>query len=409
MAQIGIYIVYLIVALMFLNGAALAVLAAMPRFVQDDPNDIFSRLNGSLKAHALGWFRLSAEQWPVYEAETRLMHRFGYVYEPFVEFRHSPVTGITLNMSEHGFRPVMEQGPWPPPSEQYTIFFFGGSTAMHFGPDWTGIANRLQDALAGSTKKQVKIYNFGRGAYFSSQEALLYLDLVCRGHIPNMAIFLDGLNDFYFHDGVPATGAIFRDALRRHARSGLDETGSRPNWQALRMFWNSLPVPRLIDRLIDRHLTRTEQTAVYRTESLTPMAADAVIRRYLFNKNVIERVSEENGTRAVFVWQPVPGYRYNLRHHIAMHPTQGLCGHERSGMGYARMAEWVAASPMGDTFIWLADLQDERAEPLYVDAVHYTAAFADAIADAIAQALVSRGLLAPSPRPRVSDSETAPT
>ncbi|WP_147395306.1 hypothetical protein [Azospirillum cavernae] len=124
MAQIGIYIVYLIVALMFLNGAALAVLAAMPRFVQDDPNDIFSRLNGSLKAHALGWFRLSAEQWPVYEAETRLMHRFGYVYEPFVEFRHSPVTGITLNMSEHGFRPVMEQGPWPPPSDQYTDLFF---------------------------------------------------------------------------------------------------------------------------------------------------------------------------------------------------------------------------------------------------------------------------------------------
>jgi hypothetical protein len=49
---------------------------------------------------------------------------------------------------------------------------------------------------------------------------------------------------------------------------------------------------------------------------------------------------------------------------------------------------------LGDDVLWLGDLQRDRHENLYVDSVHYTPAFSQAIAREIAEALRGRSILA---------------
>jgi hypothetical protein len=81
-----------------------------------------------------------------------------------------------------------------------------------------------------------------------------------------------------------------------------------------------------------------------------------------------------------------PGYGYDLAHHIMLNPLYGLGGHERSRFGYLLMA--ARRGELGDDVPWLADMQRDRTEPLYMDAVHDTAPFCDDIAAAIAERIV---------------------
>jgi hypothetical protein len=117
---------------------------------------------------------------------------------------------------------------------------------------------------------------------------------------------------------------------------------------------------------------------------------EAIIRGYLENKRQIEGVSKAYGIEALFVWQPVPGYKYDLQYHAALNPVYGLAGHERSGQGYPLMAQHKDLVDLGSNFLWLADMQETRKEPLYLDTVHYTADFSSDIAKEIAGFVVIR-------------------
>jgi hypothetical protein len=101
------------------------------------------------------------------------------------------------------------------------------------------------------------------------------------------------------------------------------------------------------------------------------------------------------GVRALFVWQPVPTYRYDLRFHLF-----GEFDFEQNNyahFGYARLRERMGAT-FGEDFLWLADMQEPLREPLYVDQIHYTAAMSRRIAVEIGRALLDRGLLTPLAR-----------
>ena len=122
-----------------------------------------------------------------------------YVYEPFTQFKERPYKGKYLNVSEDGFRITKNPGPWPPDEKYFNVFLFGGSTTFNYGvPDHQTIASHLQDFVAAAgLEKESRVYNFGRAHYYSTQERLLFEKLITVGFIPDMAVFVDGLNDFY--------------------------------------------------------------------------------------------------------------------------------------------------------------------------------------------------------------------
>ncbi|MBI3515495.1 MAG: SGNH/GDSL hydrolase family protein [Proteobacteria bacterium] len=362
--------------------------------------EYLARFTGPLRPYIPDWFDIPAAGWDAYCAEYRKLETGSHIYEPFVEFRHPGCSGKYVNFDPAGFRHGRDQGPWPPSPDFYNVFFFGGSTALNVGPDWTCISSYLQDNLnrRNFAAKPVRAYNFGRGSYLSTQERILFQQLLIDGHTPDMVVFLDGVNDFYLFDGRPVTWGIFTEALDVHNREQyeaiLHRRSVRPKWQKLSQFLESLPLSRALYLIGDfaRRRSATAETVLYKSAPMTPIADELLYRaarRYLENKRQIEVIARDRGIAAVFVWQPTPAYKYDLKHHIAMHHHYGLGGHERSGLGYAVMAQILAREGMPKNLIWLADMQEKAEEALYLDSMHYTAAMSGRIADLIATRLAA--------------------
>src|SRR5262245_28045517 len=120
-------------------------------------------------------------------------------YEPFVAFRERPRQGRFVSVTEEGYRISSDQSPWPPKPDAPIIFVFGGSTTFGYGvEDKDTVVSRLSARLRRDPAfANAQLYNFGRAFYWSAQESVLLQRLIAEGHVPSMAIFIDGMNDFY--------------------------------------------------------------------------------------------------------------------------------------------------------------------------------------------------------------------
>lgn len=296
-----------------------------------------------------------------------------YVYEPFSQFKEEEFHGEYLNIAPEGFRLVEDQGPWPPDAARWNLFLFGGSTAFGYGlADEDTIPSRLQQELRAAGCVKATVYNLARSNYYSSQERVQFQQLLAQGIRPAMAIFVDGLNEFFYYRDEPK--------FSRRLRYMMAETGLQTARRAL----SRLPISALMKRLwpADRDDARTP------TEEEKPALVAEVLDRWLRNKQLVEGLAGAAGVEALFVWQPVPTYGYDLSRHLFFDPERRASGHfALSGAGYREMAARQATTPelAADAgFVWLGDLQAGRAEPLYVDGVHYSAEFSRLIASRIA-------------------------
>ena len=131
------------------------------------------------------------------------------VYQPFTQFRLPDYRSATFNSSTPGYRHIGNmQGPWPIADGAYNIFLFGGSTTMGSGvADDETVGAFLQTqlrALGGPKFSRANVYNFGTGAYFSTQERLAFEQIALSSTKPDIAIFIDGINDLIQWSGQPA-------------------------------------------------------------------------------------------------------------------------------------------------------------------------------------------------------------
>lgn len=309
------------------------------------------------------------------------------VYEELTQFREAPLRGRYVNIDSAGFRVSTPQGPWPPDPANFNVFMLGGSTTFGYGvSDGETLASAIQALIPRVAARPVFVYNFGRGSYFSTQEMVLYYRLLTSGRIPNVAVFVDGLNDF-----SNPTGALDHTA---NLESLVEQYGWESSRGSLRGF-----ILHTQTAQATRWLLRTLKL----DRKAEPLAArfDAPVLergrdRWLTNKQVIEKLSAMYGVRPLFVWQPIPTYHYDYQQY---HVLRGL-GFERQPwhvaprLGYAVMERSRAALDAGNDFLWLADMQDDERENLYVDETHYTARFMREIAADICQALREHGYVA---------------
>ena len=322
-----------------------------------------------------------------------------YAYEAYAETKEAAFRGRYVNVDEHGFRLSRNQGPWPPDRARYfTVFLFGGSTGFSYGlPDDQTVASYLQDALATSGPRGVRVYNFGRGHYFSSQERVLFEKLLVAGFVPDAAIFLDGLNDFEHARDEPHFTARMAQYFERDPCAA---EGSR-----LAAVLNLMPLTRAAVALKQRISGAEPQAAAEpRLRPARPASesapagsraegARAALARYFENKRLIEAAAAAYGVQAVFVWQPVPVYGYDWGKHAF---TKGASQSQfLAHIGYPLMAAQREEKSPGKNFVWCADLHGESAEPLYVDVTHYSAKMAERVAGCIATQMAERGLIPP--------------
>lgn len=338
------------------------------------------------------------------------MQTISHAYEPYTQFKPKPVAGNYVNVHESGFRVIRDQGPWPPDPAACNVFVFGGSTAFGIGvPDEETIASFLQGHLSRTrVSRPVRVYNFGRTYYFSSQERVLFEQLLASAIVPDLAVFVDGLNDFYFWRGIP----MWRDEMARFMSLEFTNTltsrllePNDPSAGVCLDFVGQLSIGKLLGLSVPRvGVLRPLPVGKRKRIDSEPApsyddaeAAGSVIARWQRNRRLIQCACSGFGVQPVFVWQPVPTYKYDLRgHNFYTGDLAYFRRHQRSRYGYALMDEErkKPAKEGEDDLLWLGGMQESRKENLYVDSVHYTSAFSDEIASRISQFVSDKGLLA---------------
>jgi hypothetical protein len=333
---------------------------------------------------------LSSEDLRALRNENRREFESDFLVQP----REAPSSGRWVNVDENGFRVSRNQGPWPPQDRYYNVFVFGGSTTFGYGvPDDQTIASHLQELLPPVRERTVRVYNFGRGSYYSTQERILFAKLAALGYVPDLAIFIDGLNDFV-HCWSPPTLTVVatRNAEAAEGRSLMTALRDLPILRRLRPVSRLFEIPNSPDgphALAAREDRKAANRRTRRPQCDSDEAVDAVIERYVANKAVIEALGAAYGAEVALVWQAVPTYKYDLRYHTYRGEFPG----QYSKQGYPRMAEFVARNPLGVNFLWCADIQENVAELLYVDQVHYSPDMSRRVARCIVDRMLERGML----------------
>ncbi len=358
--------------LLFTN---LACAGAMRLWHAMRKGDADFRLAGMDRATALkaypGW---SADDLGQLLRETCSRH---YQYEPYTGFSERPFHGKYVNVEEAGFRSIGRPEAWPPSAATFNVFVFGGSTTFGWAvPDSDTIAASLQRRFD-TDGQRIAVYNFGRDGYFSGQEMMLLSRLLSDGHVPSMAVFIDGLNDFANWKGEPD----FSDEMRQLVNDQQAESGV---WRSALELARHMPVWNIFEALALKvsHYNRLDSYKAH-TDA---RAIEDVVSRWRAHKKLIEGMAQTFHFETAFVWQPVPVYRYDLTRHF-LHDAGGnwFDYGERARAGYPAMARLRPELERGGNFLWLADEQEGRNENLYVDGFHYTAAFSHDLGDRIAR------------------------
>ena len=123
-----------------------------------------------------------------------------YQFNPWTTFSERPFKGNQLNVEEEYSYPTRRtvRGTDAGSSKrELLVWMFGGSTMFGWGvSDRHTIPTNLQSLLQNALPdRSVHVVNHGHTYYTSSMEVSLFLALLRKEKIPDIVIFLDGLND----------------------------------------------------------------------------------------------------------------------------------------------------------------------------------------------------------------------
>lgn len=305
-------------------------------------------------------------------------------------YREKSFEGYYVTIDSAGFRIIHNQRPWPPDEELYNIFVFGGSTTFGYGEK---NARTIPSYLQGLLEKHVSnnhiaVYNFGHANYFSSQERQEFERLLKEGHLPDLALFIDGLNEFSHWDGKPTL---------KHCEEPVNLKRKLENMINCKYDELCLPIQRLA-RALDINADAKNNKHKSHNTVMPKLDDDSVNKRiiqlWLNNKKKIEGIATKYNIETLFIMQPVPGYAYDLKYHAFIKSLSDLKKHARHHWGYMIWEDVMQKNPeWTSNVINLSHLGEDNKEPIYVDRVHYTSAFMKEISTAITSEIVKRNII----------------
>ena len=268
--------------------------------------------------------------------------------DSWVEFRNMDFHGSYMNMS--GNNRVTQPDSYFNPSSKDTldIYFFGGSTMFGFNVlDYETIPSQFVQLYKEKypNGKSIRVYNYGTPTYYSYQELILFTNLIYNGHKPDIVVFLDGINDFWFAKASYYRQSYFSYVFRQVFEKGLKTNGSFQLVDtADAMFMNPKGIP------LDQYNNK-------------------LVTNYFENIENIRMMCNVSGAKPYFFSQPSPFYNY---------PNQQkdpVCFKDtNTRFNYIYPLVKKREAEHGD-FIFLGDmLHDEKGYP-FIDGLHYSPLF----------------------------------
>lgn len=219
-------------------------------------------------------------------------------YRPFALWMRGRATGQTVNVNADGVRLTLGANCVP---DAYRVFVLGGSTTWGAGsPDWGTYSSYLQGALARRTPQPVCVLNLGELGYTSTQELVFLATELGSGHIPNLVIFYDGVNDVRTAADYGRPGLHY---LLKETASKLE--GDKPPLLV------RAHQSRLVRLLLPERVSNADSSwiAGYRQRGVhVDSLADQVVATYLQNHRMVGALARDYGFAYAFFWQPVIWY-----------------------------------------------------------------------------------------------------
>jgi hypothetical protein len=297
----------------------------------------------------------------------------GQHYYPFVEYLEKPRNGQFVNVSDQGTRcHYSDRLACIPKGGPKEIWVFGGSTTFGYSvKDSETIPAYLSRSLP-----EFRIINFAAASYYSTIERIRFENLLAEMPPPRAAIFIDGLNDFYFFS-VPDQSTLsnaYSLILNKeeHSSSIVNE---------IKAYLEKLAIYRLFVEKFG-HPTKVASTAASQEQ------ISKAIRRLFLNHSIVESVGDKFGIIVLNVMQPIP--LYGIGHQTSHVPKElvNFGDHVNSGLAYQAMSTPQGEfSHLDSQTLNLANLQID--EGMYVDTVHYSPLFNERIASEISKKLSS--------------------
>ncbi len=297
------------------------------------------------------------------------------VYEPFLEFQTRAHQGEHFSVAPDRFRSTAD-GPKTLRVDGPRVYVYGGSTTFGMGvSERETIPYFIHQHLRSAGFSNVHVFNFGVPGYYSTQEIMLFQRHIREGNGPDIAIFVDGLNDFYMCQVPDRSGQSW---LIERVLAGTGEhnmgriLAQRSNVLKLIRIYQGKEIPGQRDGNPCGSLDN----------------AARVIERLDVNRRMIAAIGEQLNISTIFVQQPVPTYGYdNSKRPVPLQDMKKLGLHNNSAIGYPMMIRQREAGALfSKDVLWLENAKIDR--NMYVDLVHYSPQFNDEIAKQIADHVI---------------------
>lgn len=286
--------------------------------------------------------------------ETHYSNQFEY--EPWIEFRNIDYKGKYVNVEASQRRSIPEAFINPSSNDTIDIFFFGGSTTFGFNvADGETIPSQFVQLYKNKypNGRSIKVYNYGTPTYYSYQELMLLTKLLFEEKRPDIVIFIDGVNDFWFAKTSYYNQSYFSHYFRQIFRQSQAGGGNL----------------KIIDTAFQ--LYRDPENVSSATFNNT------LIQHYISNIRNANMMATLAGAKSFFFCQPVPFYKYPNQQ---QDPICFKDKNTRYDYIYP-IIEKNADSIPGFTFLGNM-LEQEKGIP-FVDGLHYSPAFTQKITEQI--------------------------
>lgn len=350
--------------------------------------------NGKRSTYQLEWFDYNAtrEISPTLTAEMLddfyTLGQKGFIYQPWCEFSEPPFASrhVSIDVDEGGIPLRRTLNPSTDQSKPVlNLFVLGGSTTFGYNVadehTWPSYLSTVLNERAKSEglNLQVRVMNYGRGYYDTSQEMALLIDLLKSGQRPGLVLFMDGVN-WGGEDDVPYfTAEVERavaDAQRASALVGLRHLKeSMKKWIPLLRFASSLKSygqrkPTALNQVVVGELSPNQREHVAQ-----------VLERFKQNRGIIRQVALQYGAETMFFIQPDALYNYPIDLYRRALPASFLISREERNVFHEQMRKSQDTFYLGQLFDAYNVSRDRRA---IVDDVHYNPAFNRFLAEHVA-------------------------